>query len=50
LLLVEASFTVRVEDTEVFVVLATRHAARAAVCKRELTTRRQRRFGFHRIT
>jgi hypothetical protein len=50
LLLVEASFTVGVENTEVLVILGARHAARAAVCKRELTTRRQRRFAFHGMT
>jgi len=50
LLLVEASFAFGVKDAEVLVILATRHTARAAVCKRELTTRRQRRFGFHGMT
>ena len=50
LLLVEASLTVGVENTEVLVILGARHAARAAVCERELTTRRQRRFAFHGMT
>jgi hypothetical protein len=50
LLLVEAFFAVGVKDAEVLVIFTTRHTARAAVCKRELTARRQRRFAFHGMT
>jgi hypothetical protein len=47
LLVEEAAFAVCVKDTEIFVIMGARHAAGAAVSKRELATDRARRFGFH---
>jgi len=47
LLVEEATLAVSVKDAEIFVILGARHTAGAAVVKREQTTDRARRFGFH---